>query len=386
MPIAVSEEILKQFGAMEPAGPPGAFAGLAEQGIQAQWFAEDGVTPVSDAVSIGTIDYVPREGFGPGGTIQHVVQPVALLIDAERPPEGRILELSGAGRTMAIPANALTAVEALAAPHQERFGAAGASFAFPVFAERFTDADAFFAAVKSLEQWIRAIAPFNEIEAGAHFAIDAYFWPSDPVVGQFGTHDFAYDCLHPPANAVTFLGNNALAKQRLGRFMLNARGGSYGLVLINSRVRGGAGGMAAQGFPAWASITACPTEVWQAVALHEIGHALGLADEYVDQGRADEPFGDEPNCSQSSEPHDAPWRDAFSDRPPGAQSIYSAARQARVLAKQEPRPEPQFVGLFQGARYSNAYYRPAFECLMKDTGIDHFCDVCTSHIRKRLKP
>jgi hypothetical protein len=383
MPIPLGEDLLDQFAAQPPTAglAPDAGFGETDTRLRALWLAEDGVTPLGDPAHIGALDYAPREAFGADGLIEHVERPVGLVADIERPPAAAFLQLTGAGREMLVPAAALAAAPPLAVDRKQRFGAAVATFAFPVFAERFTDADAFFAKVGELDHWVRTIPPFTEPAVSARFAIDAYFWRSDPDVGMFETRDIAYDCSHPPANAVIFLGNNATAHARLNHLMLERR---YGLVLMNSRVRGGAGGMAAFGYPAWASITACPSEAWQAVALHEMGHALGLADEYVDAGRAGEAFGGEPNCASSATVATAPWRARFTSQPAGEASVYPEARQQRVRARTEPQPADDFVGLFQGARYSTNFYRPSWNCLMKQLNVLRFCPVCADHIRARL--
>ena len=387
MPIPLGEEILDQFAATAAKASPGLDSGAAfgedDTTLRAVWLAADGVTTIGDPVHVGALEYAPREGFGPNGTIQHVERPVGLIADLERPPEAGYLQLFGAGREMLIPAAALTEVAPLASDRRKRFGAAGAALAFPVFAERFTDAAAFFGKVEELDRWVRTIPPFTEPAVSAAFAIDAYYWRTDPDVGQFATRDIVYDCAHPPAAAVTFHGDNPSASARLKHLMFQ---GKYGLVLINSRIRGGAGGLADWSYPAWASITGCPTEVWQAVALHEMGHALGLADEYVDPGRAGEAFGDEPNCVRSAALDTVKWGSRFTVKPPATASVYSDARQQRIRARLEPKPKDDFVGLFQGARYSLNYYRAAFECLMKDTGVHRFCPVCADHIRTRLRP
>jgi hypothetical protein len=153
-------------------------------------------------------------------------------------------------------------------------------------------------------------------------------------------------------------------------------GGKYGLVLINSGVRGGAGGMAKEGYPAWASITACPGETWQAVALHEIGHALGLADEYQDSRLAGQQRRGEPNCSATKLGHDVPW--AF----PAGTHIYTHAEQAG-MSRNGP-PGLDHVGLFEGARYRPDYYRASLDCLMHHTDCLRFCNVCRAAIRAKL--
>ena len=82
--------------------------------------------------------------------------------------------------------------------------------------------------------------------------------------------------------------------------------GRLTIVLVNLGIRGGAGGT--QDRPAWVTTTSGPNEVWQAVALHELGHSFGLADEYDDASQpVPEPHPLEPNVTDRRNAAQAPW-------------------------------------------------------------------------------
>ena len=142
---------------------------------------------------------------------------------------------------------------------------------------------------------------------------------------------------------------------------------SPSVILINSAMRGGAGGIS--GYPAWASIG---SDDWQAVCVHEIGHGLGLADEYLDKVRESEDPQGEPNVSVHETAGLAPWSDQI-----------TVAPEAGPLDEQDG----LFVGVigtFAGARYRVDLYRPMRDCIMRSTSVQQFCDVCANAITRRL--
>ncbi len=289
------------------------------------------------------------------------------LTFAGEPPEGAAsLALSSRGTEVgSIAREALFAAPAaLPQPSIVRVGAAGAGFVMPVIAERFTDQDEFMAQVQALQQWIATQPPFDQDPTASRLAFDAYFWPSDPVNGLFDTNDSQNQA------GRLFYGNRALAKQLLDPWMPQA---TVSVILIDSTLRGGAGGT--PGYSAWTSIAAAPGEFWQAVCLHEVGHGLGLADEYLDDTRQDEmPDVLEPNISANILPSQAPWSGLVTlpDNPAPSFPIGG------------PNPPPTgAIGTFQGARYRTDLYRATDTCLMQTT-TQPFCAVCQAHILATL--
>ena len=249
---------------------------------------------------------------------------------------------------------------ALPAPVVARFGPAEAAFAVPVFSERFTDQADFAAHVQGLRDWVVTQPPFDDPAVAARLAFDAHFWASDPVNGLFQTDDSKCQ----PGGRL-FYGDRALAQQLLAPFIGDA---TVSLILINSTFRGGGGGP--PGYSAWTSITSAPGERWEAVCLHEVGHGLGLADEYLDPAHAGEfPAHLEPNISADPQPGAAPWATlaTLPNDPAPSFGLDAGASPARA------------VGTFQGARYRTDLYRGAQTCLMLDTR-EPFCLVCQSHI------
>jgi hypothetical protein len=146
------------------------------------------------------------------------------------------------------------------------------------------------------------------------------------------------------------------------------------VVLVDLPRRGGAGG--GQGRPAWVTITSGANETWEAVALHELGHSFGLADEYTNADQpTPEPLPLEPNVSSESDPARAPWASLCT---PGHPAIPTCA-----AAVQPPVPLG-IVGTFEGARYKDTgRYRPTAECLMQRTD-RAFCPVCEAAIARVL--
>ena len=289
------------------------------------------------------------------------------LTFASEPPDGAAsLALSSGGAEVgAIARGALFAAPAaLPQPKIVRVGDANPSFVLPVIAERFTDQDDFMTHVQALRQWVVTQPPFDQEATASKLAFDGYFWPSDPVNGLFNSNDSQCQ-----PNRL-FYGDRVLAKQLLDPWIPQAK---VSVILIDSTLRGGAGGT--PGYSAWTSIAAAPGEYWEAICLHEVGHGLGLADEYLDDTRADEmPAVLEPNISANSLPSQAPWS--------GLVTLPDNPAPSFPISGSNPPPAGS-IGTFQGARYRTDLYRATDTCLMQTT-TQPFCPVCQAHILATL--
>lgn len=242
---------------------------------------------------------------------------------------------------------------------------AEASIVVPIIAECFDNFNAFVDHVDDFRRWIAAQPPFNDSGIGQNFGFKGLFWPSAPGAGLFNTK--------PPRDPCDrrFFGNQKIARELLNSHIDE---NMPSLILINSSHRGGAGG--SPGYSAWASTGHGHHETWFAVALHELGHSFGLADEYVDaRFRSDEPHPLESNVSDRALPGEVPWESIVTvDRSVGPS--HSAAQQIGN--------SPSIVGTFVGARYlDSGRYRGCQECLMR-TPIPPFCLVCQRIVRERL--
>lgn len=252
------------------------------------------------------------------------------------------------------------AASAKPAPPAERqtFNAAG-KWTLLLLSELFTDKGRFFGFASALDQYIRSQAPFVSNPAGG-VRIEALFWPS-PAGGLFNTIQ----------NGRLVYGDTGLVNAFVAK---SGARGRLTMVLVDLPQRGGAGG--GQGRPAWVTITSEPTETWQAVALHELGHSFGLADEYTNSEQpTPEPHPLEPNVTDKSDPAQAPWAALCTPGHPGKPTCAAAVRPPAPLG---------VVGTFEGARYTETgRYRPTAECLMQRTDRP-FCPVCQAAIARAL--
>jgi hypothetical protein len=355
---AVLERLQHPSGA-----PPSPSAAFEPRTLTGRWRSAEGETLVPDfPVSVASPAFV--EFPNDSGEFQSGEVAPALSFSAERPAAAAGLDIALDGAAIAhIPLAALGApAAALPAPSSHRVGPLGASLVVPVFAERFTSEPRFLGLVTQLRSWIVTQPPFDEASIADKLAFDAHFWPSNPTSGLFGTYDTNL------IDGRLLYGDRQKARQLLAPWT----GRGVSLILIDSVIRGGAGGQ--PGYSAWTSITGAPGEHWEAVGLHEIGHGLGLADEYLDDQRAQEwPAHLEPNISQNAVPSGAPWgtRATVGDTPAPTAALQHAALPNGT------------IGTFQGARYRADLYRSSETCLMRQTAAQ-FCPVCVAHIRKQL--
>lgn len=237
---------------------------------------------------------------------------------------------------------------------------------FPVFSERYVNRARFIKHVESLYKFIITIPPFDTL--ATKLRLKAYYWKApDQVGGWFDTRDGTGIC--DPANTEVVHGNNLRASAWLKHLFYKDR---FGLVLIDSTKRGGAGGLQEHFYPAWATITSCPGERWEAIALHEIGHALGLCDEYLWAARESEEPRNEPNVTRNASAAGADW-------------LLPANREGNpTSADLEPGEDIGAVGTYRGCRYRKDLYRSSPHCLMRRTTTLYFCPVCQEHIRRKL--
>lgn len=297
---------------------------------------------------------------GAGGFDWQETQPPVGLAVAKIPAAAAAVHaLAGPNLIAAVPL--ALALSAAPSPPVSRkiFNPAG-RWKLTLVSDLFAAEQDFFDAAAALDSFIRAQPPFNEPATGARLQIEALFWPSPPG-GLFNTK----------VDGRLVFGDNDLVK----RFLKKAKAkGRLTVVLVNLGTRGGAGGNKDR--PAWVTITSAPNEVWQGVALHELGHSFGLADEYEDSSQpVPEPNPLEPNVTEKRNAANAPWAALVT---PGIATDPTCAHGAA------PAVPAGSVGTFEGARYkSTGRYRPTAECLMQRTDRS-FCPVCQAQIRKAL--
>lgn len=278
-----------------------------------------------------------------------------------RLPEGAVrYRVTQTGR-----AEILAGIRATASPRptrpasHHRFGGATPRFRLAVLAERYDQEAAFHADCRRLLAFIEATPPFNETPG--RVAIEALYWKTDSQKGQLGPLQFG-------TGTDLIFGDRRLAAAFREKSGVKA---DRAVVLVNFRKRGGAGGTAE--FPAWVTNEPSATDPWEAVALHELGHALGLGDEY-DSANPEAPPGIEPNISANPSPDAAPWKHLCTVHGAGPTAPFNAGADL----------PPGTVGTFQGARYDQTrFYRPQFACMMRSTR-DPFCARCRELIRAKL--
>jgi hypothetical protein len=338
----------------------------AEGPVSQGTFVNEAGDAVGDAIDVPHFDSVHLEHPGEDGSIAARKVAVAPAFLAE--PHDAAASLA-----IATPSGFVAQVNladlpvhpaVLPAPFRDEIiGSAGARLIFPVIAERFESEDEIMSFVHALRDWIVSKPPFDKDGFGDRLALRALFWPSHPDDGLFGTDD-------SQCKDRLFYGDRVVAKHLLDPFI---GGAPTSLILINSQLRGGAGG--SPGYSAWASIKEDPGEHWQAIGLHEIGHALGLGDEYLDAQRQNEhPAQLEPNISAAARADQAPWH---------ARITVDGALAPSHPDDAPDLPMPGVIGTFQGARYRSDLYRATARCLMRETTSD-FCDICQDHIRAVL--
>jgi IgA peptidase M64 len=285
--------------------------------------------------------------------------PVSLPLE-ELPEGAAFVRASAAGALLAEMALTEAAAPSPKPPTDRRVFNPAGDWTLLLVSESFDRADRFFAAAEQLHQFILAQAPFSDSAVGKHFRTEALFWPSGGS-GLFNTR--------PNGRLVS--GDNKL----VGKFVRKSGArGNLTVVLVNSSVRGGAGGT--RETPAWVTITSAATERWEAVALHELGHSFGLADEYDNAAQpTPEPNPLEPNVTAKRNGAQAPW---------ASLRTQGLAHDPTVNASGQPAVPAGTVGTFEGARYhKQGRYRPTANCLMRETN-QPFCLVCQQAIRKVL--
>lgn len=297
--------------------------------------------------------HVEVPGGAGGFDWQKVAPPVSLAVDNVADHASAVHAFAGATLLAAMPLAAAAPTKP-GPPAARKAYNAGGRWKLLVVSEGFATQAAFFAATDQLNKFIVESPPFNDVAVSPNFAMEALFWPSGPA-GLFNTK----------VDGRLVFGDNALVNSFVKK---SGSSGKLVVVLVNKPVRGGAGG--GKDRPAWVTTTSAPTETWEAVALHELGHSFGLADEYDDASQTTpEPNPLEPNVSKEMDAAKTSWA---ARRTPGHPAVPTCPAGA---------PAPLgVVGTFEGARYrKTGRYRPTAECLMQRTD-KGFCEVCKAHI------
>jgi hypothetical protein len=332
-------------------------AGGAELRLQ---FVDAAERPVGKPRTLPMPRLLAVEVPGGGGFDWHEAMPPASLAAGRIPAAAARVRAMAGARVLASLTLESAAMPAPGPPVSRRVFNPAGRWKLVLVSELFAAEKDFFDAAAALDGFIRGQPPFNEPATGARLQIEALFWPS-PAGGLFNT----------AVDGRLVFGDNKLVK----RYLKKARAkGELAFVLVNLGVRGGAGGTTDR--PAWVTTTSDPTELWQAVALHELGHSFGLADEYDDSSQTVPESGRlEPNVTHKRNAAKAPWAALVT---PGI------ALDPTCPAGVTPPAPTGVVGTFEGARYrKTGRYRPTAQCLMRSTD-KSFCPVCQAQIRKAL--
>ena len=253
------------------------------------------------------------------------------------------------------------------------FGAQSDRFEIRIFSELFADFGRFEAHVDEFYLALRQVDPFTRVDAAGKLRVIGHYATSPGAGGHFRTV--------PSGNASErrILGNQTYARQRLSHLL----GTMPALILIDSPVGGGAGGALANGrpyWPSWASIAPMNGGVpWILVAIHELAHAFGLSDEYIDDKIRDDrlpPRYD--NVSNAVRAADLPWNDLANL--PAETALPTNENDGTPIDGAPTGP----LAAFRGAYYRNHHWRPTRDCRMRNYRPDGFCAVCSRIILKHF--
>ncbi len=340
-----------------PPGSRDAMDAAAPDSVEISFLDARGGT-VAEPVALALPEPIAVESWSDDGPGWSEVRP-PLSLDLDGASDAVSVRAAAGGAVRSFPLAAVRAGRPRRPDAMRHWGAAN-GWTLIVVAEMFGDEDRFFDACDALFSFITHEAPFDESNVQARFGMTGLFWTSGPG-GLFNTAETAVRRI---------LGDGRLVRKFVKKAGVS---GHKVLVLIDSPNRGGAGGVGEE--PAWSTITGALGEEWQAVAMHELGHSLGLADEYEATGVGSEPATLEPNVSRSRDAAQTDWAALCS---PGLFHNPTCAAGA-------PLTQPAgTVGTFEGARYRQfGRYRPAADCRMRSTSAP-FCPVCCAHIRATI--
>jgi hypothetical protein len=359
---------------------------LTAEPLRGVWLDEQGAM-LGEEIELDPVIVDLAEGFAPDGVIG--AEPVARAIDlpTDRPDGASLLQLLWGNDRLTLGLGELVRAQSMPGPPVVRnFPDDHRASYYPVFSDGFLDVEEFFAHVADLIDWIRTHAPFDTPPVEPRFGMKGHFWRAPgPGISHFGAPLTGAMICAVGGGTPVLLGSRENAARLVGGLM----SGGQGLILMNSSQRGGAGGSAPHKFPAWASINACPGEDWRKIALHEMGHSLGLEDEYV---LPDLPvyaewrnaaFASGPNATSEKNPARTPWKNMLNlggdaDRP-------TVGLDEQTAGWVDPEPNGKaLIGTIAGAHYHEKYFRPSGDCLMRSLAVDHFCAVCQKHIVAQL--
>lgn len=348
------------FGALEleSAAPPR---------LTLEWIDANG-DGIGDPLVLEPPPPVMVEVFGPSAGPRWSPGQSDIVVHGAPPADAAAARIGGPGFAELEIALEGVARQALGKPDTPPLlrGAPEAAWRLAVVADGYAELAAFEKDFDLLWEEFSGARPFKALHERGLVALVGLFWPSPDGKSLFDARrrDNNPRIIYGSTEAV----NDAVAASGEPRDKI--------LVVMNRPERGGAGGFDSSR-PSWTTNVGAEHERWTQIALHELGHAFGLADEYASEGNGTaEPDPLEPNVSRDRDPVTVGWRrdvDLPRDRAPS-------------LRKDEANPHPaDSTGTFQGARYdATKYYRPSFGCRMQWTTWE-FCKICSGVITKAIE-
>jgi len=356
-------DLLRKFG-------QGQEVSITSADMVAEWLDERGDT--LGAAEFEEIAFPPYEWPGENRSIKAEALEPVIMSRSHPPDDARSIRFRRGRRS------AIFATEAAPAPWvTERttrvFGGSQPRYEVRIFSEFFTDFDRFEAHVDEFYRALRKVDPFTRVDAAGKLRVIGHYATSPGAGGHFRTV--------PSGNASErrILGDQAYARQRLSHLL----GTMPAMILIDSPVGGGAGGALANGrphWPSWASIAPMNVGVpWILVAIHELAHAFGLSDEYIDSNIKDDRLPPRyENVSNAVRAADLPWDDLAGL--PAATALPTHENDGTPINGAPTGP----LAAFRGAYYRNHHWRPTRDCRMRNYRPDGFCAVCSRIILKHF--
>lgn len=338
----------------------------APQNLELTWLAASG-EPIGETLRVSAPRPVQVEYFAaPSGPAWRQSRPDS-TIPAVMPEGTQALRIGGNGlETREIALAALSQSDPRQPDAILTLGDPAAAWRLAVVGDGYATEESFSRDFELLWEECKAARPFDHLGQDGYFGLVGLFWSAPDRQSLFGARqrDSNPWIIYGAQEAV-------IAAVRSANVPHNKV-----LVVMNRAERGGAGGFGSE-IPSWTSNVSAENERWTQIALHELGHAFGLADEYVTAGNgtpAPDPL--EPNVSREAAPNLVSWH----------RSVTIADGRVPSLAYGQASPfDNDSIGTFQGARYHKTeFYRPAAECRMLWVN-RQFCPICTAHIAAAVK-